>query len=68
MHAGMKSQLEVDDVEKGLLAWIFEQRQQGLAVSDVSVVIKAASLSRKFKQKSFTDNTLQRLGSLRNMG
>ena len=68
MHAGTKSQLEVDDVEKELLAWIFEQRQQGLAVSNVSVVIKAASLSRKFKQKSFTDNTLQRLGSLRNMG
>jgi hypothetical protein len=53
MHTGRKPQLEVDDVEKELLSWVFEQRQQGLAVSNVSVLIKAASLSRTFRQKSY---------------
>jgi DNA-binding transcriptional regulator YiaG len=50
---GHMSLLQTEDIEKELLGWIFKQRQQGLAVSNVSVLIKIASLSRKFRQKSF---------------
>ena len=50
---GDMSLLQTEDIEKELLGWIFKQRQQGLAVSNVSVLIKIASLSRKFRQKSF---------------
>jgi len=32
--AGHKSLLQTEDIEKELLSWIYEQRQQGMAISN----------------------------------
>jgi hypothetical protein len=40
-------------VKEALLAWIFERREMGFAVSTCSVIIKACALLPVMEQKSF---------------
>ena len=51
-HPGPIGQLK--PIEDVLLRYIFEQREQGMAVSTFEVVIKASSLSPEFSAKHFT--------------
>jgi hypothetical protein len=53
MNAGPKSKFGEEGFENELLKWIFEEREKGFAVSNLSILIKACSLSRNFKAKTF---------------
>ncbi len=50
-HDGPCGQLE--EVKEALLAWIFERREMGFAVSTHSVIIKACALLPVMERKSF---------------
>ena len=62
VHRGRKSCLH--DIEEDLLAFIFEHREQGLAVSIRMVTMKASQIDAKFRHKTARakDNTIEDLG------
>jgi hypothetical protein len=45
IHPGIKSELQGNNHERALLAWVFEQREMGIAVSITSILLKTAALS-----------------------
>jgi len=51
IHPGIKSELQVNNHERALLAWVFEQGEMGIAVIIVSILLKTAAPSRDFKVK-----------------
>ena len=53
MNTGPKSKFGEEGFENELLKWIFEEREKGFAVSNISILINACSLSRNFKAKMF---------------
>jgi hypothetical protein len=53
MNAGPKSKLSQEGFENPLLQWLFEEREKGFAVTNLSILKKACLLSRHFKAKSF---------------
>ena len=48
---------QLKPLEDVLLRFIFEQREQGINVSTLSLVVKASSLSSEFNVKSFAART-----------
>ena len=53
MNAGPKSKFGEEGFENELLKWIFEEREKGVAVTNLSMLIVACPLSRNFKAKMF---------------
>ncbi len=51
-HPGPENQLS--EIEDSLLCFIFEHREQGMAVTILMVVFKASALSDQFSVKTFT--------------
>jgi hypothetical protein len=51
-HPGPPGQLST--IDEPLLRYVFEQREQGLVVDTLSVVLRASFLSPEFREKSFT--------------
>ena len=51
-HPGPASQLK--PIEGPLLRYIFEQREQGMAVATFDLAVKASTLSTEFRAKHFT--------------
>ena len=51
-HPGPTSQLK--PIEVHLLRYIFEHREQGMAVATFDLVVKASTLSAEFREKHFT--------------
>ena len=51
-HPGPASQLK--PIEGPLLCYIFEQREQGMAVATFDLAVKASTLSTEFRAKHFT--------------
>ena len=48
---------QLKPIENILLQFVFEQREQGINVSILSIVVKASSLSPIFNEKHFTART-----------
>ena len=46
--------MQLKPIEGVLLRYIFEQREQGMAVATLDLVIKASTLSAEFGAKHFT--------------
>jgi hypothetical protein len=53
MHTGLKLEFGQEGFENELLKWIFEEREKGVAVTNLSMLIVACPLSRNFKAKMF---------------
>ena len=51
IHPGPLGQLK--PLENALLRYVFEQREQGIDVNTLSLVVKASSLSPEFNAKDF---------------
>ena len=51
MHPGLLGQLK--SLQDTLLRYVFEQREQGINVNTLSLVVKASSLSPEFNAKDF---------------